>query len=146
MNNKIQRRLGYGRGKEMQTFDDDLEVLRVTIGTSRRPRRSELNGDSDTVVIRPNRMHAVYRCGLLLQLYSVVRVSAERKREPCKNGWTDPAAVWVVAPGGPKEPRAQFTKYPTTILRLSCDTAKVTIDLRRTANLQNILQREQDFS
>jgi len=31
---------------------------------------------------------------------------------------------------------AQFTKYLTTILRLSYDNAKVTIDLRRTSNLQ----------
>ena len=37
---------------------------------------------------------------------------------------------------------ARFTKYLTTILRLSYDNAKVTIDLRRTSrrNLQNILQ------
>ena len=31
---------------------------------------------------------------------------------------------------------ARFTKYLTTILRLSYDNAKVTIDLRRTSNLQ----------
>ena len=30
-------------------------------------------------------------------------------------------------------------KYLTTILRLSYDNAKVTIDLRRTSNLQNVL-------
>ena len=35
---------------------------------------------------------------------------------------------------------ARFTKYLTTILRLSYDNGKVTIDLRRTSNLQNILQ------
>jgi len=38
---------------------------------------------------------------------------------------------------------ARFTKYLTTILRLSYDNAEVTIDLRRTSNLQNILRRTQ---
>jgi len=41
---------------------------------------------------------------------------------------------------------ARFTKYLTTILRLSYDNAEVTIDLRRTCNLQNILQRMESFS
>ena len=41
---------------------------------------------------------------------------------------------------------ARFTKYITTILRLSYDNAKVTIDLRRTSNLQNIIQKAQRFS
>ena len=41
---------------------------------------------------------------------------------------------------------ARFTKYLTTILRLSYDNAKVTIDLRRTSNLQNVLRRTQGFS
>ena len=45
-----------------------------------------------------------------------------------------------------KGPRARFTKYLTTILRLSHDNAKVTIDLRRTSNLPNILRRTQGFS
>ena len=40
----------------------------------------------------------------------------------------------------------RFTKYLTTILRLSYDNAKVTIDLRRTSDLQNILRRTQGFS
>jgi len=35
-------------------------------------------------------------------------------------------------------PGARFTKYLTTILRLSYDNMKVTIDLRRTSNLRNI--------
>ena len=43
-------------------------------------------------------------------------------------------------------PGARFTKYLTTILRLSYDNAKVTIDLRRTSNLQNILRRAQGFA
>ena len=43
-------------------------------------------------------------------------------------------------------PGARFTKYLTTILRLSYDNAIVTIDLRRTSNLQNILRRTQGFS
>ena len=43
-------------------------------------------------------------------------------------------------------PGTRFTKYLTTILRLSYDNAKVTIDLRRTSNLQNILRRAQGFS
>jgi len=46
---------------------------------------------------------------------------------------------------GAAAPAAQLTKYPTTHLRLSYDNAKVTIDLRLTANLQNILRREQGF-
>ena len=39
-----------------------------------------------------------------------------------------------------QSPGARFTKYLTTILRVSYDNAKVTINLRRTSNLQNILQ------
>jgi len=44
---------------------------------------------------------------------------------------------------------ARFTKYLTTILRilrLSYDNAKVTIDLRRTSNLQNIVRRAQGLA
>jgi len=41
---------------------------------------------------------------------------------------------------------ARFTKYLTTILQLSYDNAKVTIDLRRTSNLQNVLRRTRGFS
>jgi len=44
------------------------------------------------------------------------------------------------------ETGARFTKYLTTILRLSYDNAKVTIDLRRTSNLQNVLRRTLGFS
>ena len=44
------------------------------------------------------------------------------------------------------KPEAQFAKYLTTILRLSYDSAKVTINLRWTSNLRNILQRAQGFS
>jgi len=40
---------------------------------------------------------------------------------------------------------ARFTKYLTTILRLSYDNVKVTIDLRRATNLPNILRRTQGF-
>ena len=40
-------------------------------------------------------------------------------------------------------PGARFTKHLTTVLRLSYDNAKVTIDLRRTSSLQNILRRTQ---
>ena len=40
---------------------------------------------------------------------------------------------------------ARFTKYLMTILRLSYDNAKVTIDLRRTSNLQNILRGREAF-
>ena len=40
-------------------------------------------------------------------------------------------------------PRARFTKCLTAILRLSYDNAEVTIDLRRTYNLSNILRRTQ---
>jgi len=45
-----------------------------------------------------------------------------------------------------KKPGPRFTKYLTTILPLSYDNAKVTIDLRRTSNLQYILRRAQGFS
>jgi len=41
---------------------------------------------------------------------------------------------------------ARFTKYFRTILRLFYDNAKVTVDLRRTSKLPNILQRMQGFS
>jgi len=44
------------------------------------------------------------------------------------------------------ETGARFTKYLTIILRLAYDNAKVTIDLRRTSSLQNILLRTQDFT
>ena len=44
------------------------------------------------------------------------------------------------------KPGVRFTKYLTTILRLSYDNVTVTIDLRRTSNLQNILRRTQGFS
>ena len=43
-------------------------------------------------------------------------------------------------------PGARFTKYLTTILQLSYDNAKVTINLRRTSNLRNILQWMESFS
>jgi len=39
-----------------------------------------------------------------------------------------------------REPGARFTKYLTTILRLSYNNAEVTIDLRQTSNVQNIIQ------
>jgi len=42
--------------------------------------------------------------------------------------------------------RQRFTRYLTTILRLSYDNAEVTIDLRRTSNLQNVLQLMESFS
>jgi len=45
-----------------------------------------------------------------------------------------------------QHPGARFTKYLTTVLRLSYDNAKLTIDLRRTFNLQNILRRAQGYS
>jgi len=41
---------------------------------------------------------------------------------------------------------ARFTKYPTTILRLSYANAQVTIDLRRTSSSKIILRRAQGFS
>jgi len=40
---------------------------------------------------------------------------------------------------------ARFTKYLTIILPLSYDNAKVTMDLRWSSGLQNILQRMQGF-
>jgi len=40
----------------------------------------------------------------------------------------------------------RFTKYLTTILQLSYDNDNVTIDLRRTSKVQNILRRTQGFS
>jgi len=41
---------------------------------------------------------------------------------------------------------ARFAKYLATVLQLSYDNAKVTIDLRRTSDLPNISQRTQGFS
>jgi len=41
---------------------------------------------------------------------------------------------------------ARLTKYLSTILRYCYDNAKVTIDLRLTSNLRNILRRTQGFS
>ena len=51
--------------------------------------------------------------------------------------WTQTAAL--IDPSAQlldKQHGDRFTKYLTTILRLSYDNAKVTIDLRRTSNLQ----------
>jgi len=47
----------------------------------------------------------------------------------------------ITTSGTSERPGARFTKYLTTILRLSYDNAKVTIDLRWTSNLQNILTK-----
>ena len=49
-------------------------------------------------------------------------------------------------PGILSPARARLTEYLTTVLRLSYDNAKVTIDLRRTSNLQNVLRRTRGFS
>jgi len=45
---------------------------------------------------------------------------------------------WHRGSSSSSTPGAWFTEYLTTILRLSYDNAKVTIDLRLTSNLQNI--------
>jgi len=61
-----------------------------------------------------------------------------------------PSGIWTRTRPDQTLPRlrpgVRFTKYLTTILRLSYDNAKVTIDLRRTSNLQNVLRRHQGFS
>jgi len=61
-----------------------------------------------------------------------------------------PSGIWTRTRPDQTLPRlrpgVRFTKYLTTILRLSYDNAKVTIDLRRTSNLQNVLRRTQGFS
>ena len=49
----------------------------------------------------------------------------------------------VSGPPSPVSPGARFTKYLTATLRY--DKAKVTIDLRRTSNLQNMLRKTQGF-
>jgi len=48
--------------------------------------------------------------------------------------------------GLPYTAGARLTKYLTTILRLSYDNAKVTIDLRRTSSLRYAIRRTQGFS
>ena len=45
---------------------------------------------------------------------------------------------------GPDLQNTLYT-YLMTILRLSYDGVKVTIDIRRTSNLQNVLRRTQGF-
>ena len=45
-----------------------------------------------------------------------------------------------------RAPGALFTKYLTTVLRLSHDNAKVTIDVRWTSNLPSTLRRTKGFS
>jgi len=62
--------------------------------------------------------------------------AAGRRRPPA-------ASADIRLPLDARVPVARFTKYLTRILRLSYDNAKVTIDLRRTSNLQNILRRPQ---
>ena len=49
-------------------------------------------------------------------------------------------------PGILSPARARLTEYLTTVLRLSYDNAKVTIDLRRTSNSLNVLRRTRGFS
>jgi len=44
---------------------------------------------------------------------------------------------------GLSRPAARFTKYLTTVLRLSHDNAEVTIDLRRSSKVRNILRSAQ---
>ena len=75
-------------------------------------------------------MHAWMKIDSLVYIYSCLQ---------CFDavGWMEGRA----SAGG-----ARFTKYLTTILRLSYDNAKVTIDLRRTSNLQNVLRRTEGFS
>jgi len=67
---------------------------------------------------------------------SVVRRSASHGHEPCKNGWIDQDAVWVVDSGGSKEWRhlantiepsacggdaAFLSNYFDHLFRISCD-------------------------
>jgi len=66
-------------------------------------------------------------------------ISAEPEMMPTAAAAFDKSLFSLVGYVG-YEPWARFTKYLTTILRLSYDNAKVTINLRRTSNLQNILQ------
>ena len=66
-----------------------------------------------------------------------------------KSAFTKRLSIRHLRRVGLHKPEARFTKYLTTILRLSYDTgnAKVTIDLRRTSHSQkNILRRTQGFS
>jgi len=74
-----------------------------------------------------------------------VRV-CEQLADGCYQTAKRPEVEPATADSQVQRPGAQFTKYLTTILRLSYDNAKVTIDLRRTSNLQNILRRVQGFS
>ena len=56
---------------------------------------------------------------------------------------TSTAAAAVVRSKRVCRSEACFTKYLTTVLRLPYDNAKLTIDLRLTSNLSNILRKRQ---
>ena len=66
---------------------------------------------------------AVKRVCVLLKMWNAVESGRRASRDDATVDGCDPGV--------------RFTKYVTTILRLSYDNAKVTIDLRRTSNLQH---------
>ena len=90
-------------------------------------RRRRVEGAADSVAERRR-----FRRPTQLQIHGrpARRLRRTRQHEP---GILSPA-------------RARLTEYLTTILRLSYDNAKVTIDVRRTSNLQNVLRRTRGFS
>ena len=71
-------------------------------------------------------------------MYNTQRHNATQAAATCSANALNKARV--------TRPRARFAKYLMIILPLSYDNAKVTIDLRRTTNLQNISRRTQGFS
>jgi len=84
----------------------------------------------------------------LSRYFCVLAASAKRQRYPVRNisfpiQLCNASYAYKICAS---RSGARFTKYHTTILRLSYDNGKVTIDLRRTSNLQNILRKAQGFS
>ena len=63
-------------------------------------------------IIRPHRGTMYVDGACCYGRSSVVCLSVCHDREPCKNGWTDRDAVWVVDSGGPNEPCIRWGPDP----------------------------------
>ena len=91
-------------------------------------RYGELIGiDFPISEIRQHRLHAVCRCGPLLQMSICVSLCIGNNRERrklCKNDWTDRYTVWDVDSCGHQEPRTVLDSgpdYPRKGARLRTD-------------------------
>ena len=70
-----------------------------------------VNAASNFVLIRSHRSATYVDAAYCYWQSSVVDLSVCHDREPCKNGWTDWDAVWVVDSGGSKEACVRWGAY-----------------------------------